>query len=82
MINVNRKRFTDRGEVRDGGVVRVRAALPHPVDQQLRQVEEDRHLQRGRQQVEEQEQRRGRGEDLHREDDEHKDGVAGEEEAQ
>ena len=34
-----------RGEVGNGSIVRVDAPLPHPVDQDLAQVEQDRHLQ-------------------------------------
>ena len=34
-----------RGEVGNGSIVRVDSPLPHPVDQDLAQVEQDRHLQ-------------------------------------
>ena len=34
-----------RGEVGNGGIVRVDSPFPHPVDQDLAQVEQDRHLQ-------------------------------------
>ena len=34
-----------RGEVGNGSIVRVNTPLPHPVDQDLAQIEQDRHLQ-------------------------------------
>merc|ERR1719431_1744621 len=67
-------------KVRDGRVVGVGAAGPHAVDDDLAEVEQDRHLTHPGEKVEEEEERGGDPAGLQQAEDQHEEDVAGDEE--
>ena len=74
--------FTHRCQVWDCCVVGICSSLPHPVDNELGEVEEDGNLEGGGQQVESHEQDGWSVHDFDREDDEDKEDMSREQETQ
>lgn len=74
--------FTHRGQVGNSSIVGISSSLPHPVDNQLGEVEEDGNLEGCSQQVKSHEEDRWSVHDFNRKDDENEEDVSREKETE